>query len=152
VGKQSDAKRKAKLKARRKSFEAAEARARATSAKVATFFAAHDAEPNIVAELLDEHGALLAYIEGRDDESWTVVVDDEPVAGSTDLMASLGMFLTAAVDDRADGNTSHMQFSPWLLEEIQSRCDAANVEWTEFLLSLLPAEKRQMKLPEQRAF
>ena len=150
VGKQSDAKRKAKLKDRRKKAEAAFVRAVATQRKVTKWAAAHDAEPNIIAELVDELGAVLAYVEGEADQSWAVVVDDEPVAGASDEFLALGLFLGAAVDDRAAGNTSFIQFAPWLLEEIEKRCEAENMEWHDFLRSILPVEKRHLALPQQR--
>jgi len=152
MGKQSDAKRKAKLKDRRKKVEAALVRAVATQTKVAEWTAAHDAEPNIIAELVDEHGVVLAYVEGDADESWTVVVDDEPVAGASDEFVALSFFLAAAVDDQAAGNTSFIQFMPWLLEEIEKRCESEKMEWQDFLRSLLPLEKRSLALPQQRVF
>jgi len=151
VGKQSDAKRKAKLKDRRKKAEAALARVVGTQSKVAEWAASFDAEPNIIAELVDEHGAVLAYVEGDDDENWTVVVDDEPVAGTSDEFVALSLFLGAAVDDRAAGNTSFIQFGTWLIEEIERRCEANNMEWHDFLRALLPLEKQHLALPHQRA-
>ncbi len=150
MGKQSDAKRKAKLKDRRKKAEAAQVRAVATQSKVAEWTAAHDAEPNIIAELVDEHGAVLACVEGDTDECWTVVVDDEPVASASDEFVALSFFLGAAVDDKAAGNTSFIQFAPWLLEEIEQRCEAEKMEWQDFLRSLLPLEKQSLALPQQR--
>jgi len=150
VGKQSDAKRKAKLKDRCKKAEAGLARALATQSKVAEWAAAFDAAPNIIAELVDEHGTVLAYVEGDADENWTVVVDDEPVAGVSDEFVALSLFLGAAVDDRADGNTSFIQFGPWLLEEIERRCEAEDIEWHEFLRSLLPTDKQHLALPQHR--
>jgi hypothetical protein len=150
MGKQSDSRRKAKLKERRKKADAAAARALAVQTKVADWIAAHDAEPNIIAELVDEHGTALAYVEGKDDEMWTVVVDDDPIAGASDEFVALSLFLGAAVDDLAAGNSSYMQFAPWLLEEIEKRCEAENMEWQDFLCSLLPLEKQRMALPQQR--
>ena len=150
VGKQSEAKRRAKLKVRRKRAEAVSARLPAIQSNGAGWCAASDAASNIIAELVDEEGSPLAYIEGKGDESWTVVVGDMPVAGAADEFDALGMFLIAAVDDQADGNKSYMQFSPWLIEEIEKRCEAANMEWHDFLRALLPREKRLMALPPQQ--
>ena len=150
VGKQSDAKRKAKLKDRRKKQEAAVSRVVASQTKVAKWVAALDAEPNIIAELVDVHGALLAYVEGDAEENWTVVVDSVPVAGTSDEFAALSWFLSATVDDQAAANTSFIQFSPWLLEEVEKLCEAKNMEWNDFLRSLLPLEKQHLKLPGQR--
>lgn len=151
MGKQSDAKRKARLKDRRKKAEGALARVVASQRKVAEWAAAFDAEPNIIAELVDHDGAVLAYVEGDADENWTVVVDDEPIAGASDEFVALSLFLDAAVDDRAAGNTSFIEFGAWLLEEIESRCEAQNMEWEAFLRSLLPPEKQHLALPQQRA-
>lgn len=150
VGKQSDAKRKAKLKDRRKKQEAALSRVVASQTRVAKWVAAFDAEPNIIAELVDVHGAPLAYVEGDAEENWTVVVDNVPVAGTSDEFAALSWFLSAAVDERAAGNKSFIQFTPWLLEQVEKLCEAKNMEWNDFLRSLLPLEKQHLKLPEQR--
>ncbi len=151
MGRQSDAKRKAKLKDRRKKAEATLAQVVANQSKVAEWAAAFDAEPNIIAELVDEHGAVLAYVEGDADENWTLVVDGEPVAGTSDEFVALSILLVAAVDDRAAGNTSFIQFGAWLIEEIERRCEAKNIEWEDFLRSLLPLEKQHLALPHQRA-
>lgn len=151
MGKQSDAKRKAKLRDRRKKAEAALIRAVVSQSKVAEWAAAHDAEPNIIAELVDEDGAVLAYVEGDADHGWTVMVDDETVAGATDEFVALSFFFGAAVDDRAAGNTAFIQYAPWLLEEVEKRCEAANMEWQDFLRSVLPVEKQHLALPQQRA-
>ena len=99
---------------------------------------------------MDVHGALLAYVEGDAEENWTVVVDSVPVAGTSDEFAALSWFLSAAVDDQAAGNTSFIQFSPWLLEEVEKLCEAKNMEWNDFLQSLLPLDKQHLKLPGQR--
>ncbi|PPU68833.1 hypothetical protein XpiCFBP4643_07455 [Xanthomonas pisi] len=112
--------------------------------------AAFDAERNIVVELIGEDGAVLAYIEGDDADSWTVVVDDEPIAGIDDEIVALGWLVGAAVDDIADGNAPVLVYSHWIVEQIDARCKAANVEWHDFLRSLLPAEKQHMQLPQNR--
>lgn len=152
MGKKSDAKRRAKLKDRRKKGEALLVRAVSAQPKVADWFAAHDAEPNVIVELVDGHGVILAYVEGAGDEDWTVIVGDDPVAGTSDTFVALGMFLVAAVNDRATGNESYMQFAPWLIEQIEMRCESANVDWEVFLRSLLPIELQQLALPPQRSF
>lgn len=150
MGKQSDAKRKAKLKERRKKAEAASARALAAPNKIAEWFVTHDAESDVIAELFDENDAVMIHIEGDGDELWVVMVGGEPVAGTSDEFSALAMFLNAAVDDGESGSTSYMRFSPWLLEEIEARCDAANVDGPDFLISLLPPEKRHLVLPQIR--
>lgn len=152
MGKQSDAKRRAKLKDRRRKAEAAPDRAVTKHSRIKEWAAAHDTEPNVIAELVDEHGAGLAYVAGDDEGNWAVVDDDEPVAGASDEFVALGFLLSAAVDDQAAGNTSFIQFAPWLLEEIENRCEAEQVGWDDFLRSLLPLEKRALALPQQRAF
>lgn len=58
MGKQSDARRKAKLKERQRRVEAAAARSSGVNSNVAAFFKAYDSEPNVIAELLDESGGL----------------------------------------------------------------------------------------------
>lgn len=149
MGKKSDAERRAKLKERRKKVDASSSRTLSTQAKVDAWFAAHDAEPNVIAELLDEQGSSLARVEGGNSDDWVVVVGDEPIAGANDTFLALSMFLVAAVDDRAGGNESYMQFSQWLIEEIEARCEAEDVDWYDFLRSLLPPEKRRLDLPSQ---
>ena len=150
MGKKSDAKRRAKLKERRKKVEAHFARAVSSQTKVTEWIAAHDAEPNIIAELVDEGGTLLAYVEGDNEDNWTVVVGGVPVAGASDTLIALGMFLAAAVDDRASGNESYIQFSQWLIEEVEAQCEVKNLDWGGFLRSLLPIEKQLLPLPPQR--
>lgn len=112
--------------------------------------AAHHAEPNFIAELVDEHSAVVTYLEAGTEETWTDVVDDESVAGASDEWAALSLFLIVSVDDRAAGNTSLIQLTPWLLEEIEKRCQAANVDGQDFLQSLLPLTKENMTLLQQR--
>lgn len=90
MAKKSDAKRKAKLKERRKQAEAAQSKTLAAPSEVGAWFAAHDAEPNIMAELVTEDGALFAYVEG-DGNEWTLIVEDNPVAGTSDEIVALGM-------------------------------------------------------------
>ena len=114
--------------------------------------AAHDALPNIIADLVDDEGAVLADVEGEADETWTVVVGGVPVAGTNEEFSALGWFLSAAVDDRSAGNSSFLRFSPWLIEEVDKRCEAGNVDFYDFLRSLLPSEKRHLTLPEHRTF
>lgn len=151
MGNKSDTKRRAKLEERRKKADAHLVRADFTQVKVAEWLAAYHAEPNVVAELVDEHGVLLAHVEGNDDDNWTVVVCDDVIAGASDTFAALGLFLAAAADDRAAGNESYMQFAPWLIEEIEARCEAANVGWQDLLRSFPPSEKQQLALPPQRS-
>lgn len=150
MGKQPDAKRRARLKERRKKAEATLARAFAAQSKVSEWSSAHDTEPNIIVELVDENGAALAHIEGDDDDMWTVVVNYDPVISVDDEFIALGLFLSAAVDEKAAGDTSWIQFGTWLIEEIERRCETANMNWEDFLRSLLPLEKRYMALPQQR--
>lgn len=151
MGKKSDAKRRAKLKERRKKEETYLVRAASAQAKVAEWIAAHDAEPNVIAELVDERGTPLAYVEGNNDDNWIVVVGDEPVSGSSDTFVALAMFLVAAVDDQACGNESYIQFSQWLIEEIEAQCESKNLDLVDFLRSLLPADKQRLGLPPLRA-
>ena len=119
--------------------------------RAAKWFAEFDATPNVIAELLDQDDAVLAYIEGNIDGGWTVLVADVPVAGTDDEMIALGWLLTAAVDDTEAGEKSFLQFAPWLVEEIERQCGARNVEWLELLRSLLPPGKRHKSLPQQRS-
>lgn len=148
--KKSDAKRREKLKARRKKAEAHLVRLASTQAKVDEWIAAHDAEPNVIAELVDQNDTALAHIEGNSD-TWTVVVGDDPVAGASDVFVALSLFLVAAVDDQVAGNESYIQFSQWLIEEIEVRCEKENIDVESFLRSILPAEKKMLKLPPHRA-
>ncbi len=150
MGKQSDAKRKAKLKERRKQRESAVARANGVPDKVAQFFASYDVEPNVIAELFNEDHEVMVHIEGDVREHWTVIVGGEPVAGTDDEYVALGMFLLAAVDDQDAGGKPYMRFSPWLLDAISARCDAGGIDETDFLMSLLPPEKRHLALPQTR--
>lgn len=152
MGKKSDAKRRAKLKERRKKVEAHLTRETSTQTKIAEWVAAYDAEPNIIAELVDGDDTPLAYVEVDNEENLIVVVGDEPVAGASDTFVALGMFLVAAVDDRASGNESYIQFSQWLIEKIDAQCESRDLDLVDFLRSLLPIEKRQMALPPQRGF
>ncbi len=152
MAKKSDAKRKAQLKERRKKAAASAARSSASQTRVAEWMAASDAATNIIADLVDEDGAVLAYVEGDAAENWTVVVGGLPVAGSSDEFAALSWFLSAAVDDKSAGNSSFLRFSPWLLEEIEKRCEAQDLDWYDFLISLLPPEKRHLALPEHKGF
>ncbi|MBN6102700.1 hypothetical protein JR064_11020 [Xanthomonas sp. CFBP 8703] len=150
MAKKSDAKRRSKLKERRKRAEEAQARPKTGLSKVERWMAAFDAERNIIAELIGEDGTVLAYVEGDDTDSWTVVVDNDPVAGTSDEVATLGWLLDAAVDDIAAGNAPVLVLSLWLVEQVETRCEAANIEWHDFLRSLLPIEKQHMPLPQQR--
>ncbi|WP_371181103.1 hypothetical protein [Xanthomonas sacchari] len=150
MAKKSDAARKAKLKERRKNAEEARARPLTGPSKVERWMADFDAERNIIVELVGEDGTVLAYVEGDDTDSWTVVVDDDPVAGTDDEIAALGWLVGAAVDDIADGNAPVLVYSHWIVEQVEARCEAANIEWYDFLRSLLPAEKQHMQLPQQR--
>ncbi len=149
--KNSDAKRRAKLKERRNRAQQHTVLMQSKQAKVAEWIAAHDAEPNVIADLVDDHGISLCRVEGRSDDDWIVIVGDEPTAGSNDAFTALGMLLNAAVDDREHGDESYIQFSAWLVEEIEARCEATEMELEEFLRSLLPVEKRRLALPRQRA-
>ena len=74
------------------------------------------------------------------------------LAGTNEEFSALGWFLSAAVDDRSAGNSSFLRFSPWLIEEVDKRCEAGNVDFYDFLRSLLPSEKRHLTLPEHRTF
>ncbi|WP_372164529.1 hypothetical protein [Xanthomonas euvesicatoria] len=150
MAKKSDAARKAKLKERRKRAEAAQARSLTGPSKIEDWMAAFDAERNIIVELIGEDGALLAYVEGDDANLWTVVVDDDPIVGTDDEIAALGWLVGAAVDDIAEGNAPVLVYSPWIVEQVEARCEAENIQWHDFLRSLLPAEKRHMQLPQQR--
>lgn len=151
MGKQSDAKRKAKLKERQRKMEAAAARSSGVSSNVAAFFKDYDAEPNVIAELLDESGAALAHIEGcADGEYWTIVVMGEAAAGTEDEFLALGLLLGMAIDDRAAEGESFIQFSPWLVEQIEERCGANGGDPDQFLRSLLPMDKRGAALPPVR--
>ena len=150
MAKKSDAKRKAKLKERRKQAEVAQSQIFAAPSRVGEWAAAHDAEPNLMAELVTEDGALFAYVEGDGDE-WTLIVEDNPVAGTSDEIVALGMLLNVAVDGVATGNTCSLHFSQWLAQEIDERCEAAGTDWSSFARSLLPPEKRLLLLPPVRA-
>lgn len=151
MGKQSDAKRKAKLKERQRKVEAAAARSAGVNSNVAAFYKAYDLEPNVIAELLDESGATLAHVEGgADGENWTIVVMGEAAAGTDDEFLALGLLLGMAIDDRAAEGESFIQFSPWLVEQIEERCDARGTDPNKYLRSLLPMDKRSAALPPVR--
>ncbi|MEB1609679.1 hypothetical protein VDQ74_07205 [Xanthomonas campestris pv. campestris] len=150
MAKKSDAARKSKLKERRKNAQEARARPSTGPSKVERWAADFDAERNIIVELVGEDGTVLAYVEGDDTDSWTVVVDDDSVAGTDDEIAALGWLVGAAVDDIADGNAPVLVCSHWIVEQVEARCEAANIKWHDFLRSLLPAEKQHMQLPQQR--
>lgn len=151
MGKQSDAKRKAKLKKRQRKVEAAAARPSGVSSNVAAFFKAYDAEPNVIAELLDESGAALAHVEGSlDGEHWTILVMGEAAAGTDDEFLALGLLLGMGIDDRAAEGESVIQVSPWLVEQIEERCGARGCDLDQFLRSLLTTDKRDAALPPVR--
>lgn len=151
MGKQSDAKRKAKLKERQRKVEAAAARPSGVSSNVAAFFKAYDAEPNVIAELLDESGAALAHVEGSlDGEHWTILVMGEAAAGTDDEFLALGLLLGMGIDDRAAEGESVIQVSPWLVEQIEERCGARGCDLDQFLRSLLTTDKRDAALPPVR--
>lgn len=150
MAKKSDAARKAKLKERRRKAKEAQARPLTGPSKVENWMAVFDAERNIIVELIGEDGAVLAYIEGDDTDSWTVIVGDKPVSGIDDEIVALGWLVGAAVDDIADGNAPVLVYSHWIVEQVEARCEATNLEWHDFLRSLLPAEKQHMQLPQQR--
>ena len=150
MSKNCDAKRRAKLKARRRNAEQQAVLTQSKQAKIAEWIASHHAEPNVIAELVDAHGISICRVEGNNDEGWIVVVGQEPAAGSNDTFAALSLLLSAAVDDRAHVEDSYIQFSPWLTREVERRCEAGNVSWDDFLRSLLPCDKRQLSLPHQR--
>lgn len=151
MGKQSDAKRKAKLKERKRKVEAAAVRSSGLNPNVAAFFDAYDAEPNVIAELLDESGAALAHVEGSaDGEMWTIAVMGEAAAGTDDEFLALGLLLGMAIDDRAAEGECLIQLSPWLVEQIEAHCDAIGEDTDQFLRSLLPMDKRGAALPPVR--
>ncbi|MCL1552491.1 hypothetical protein [Xanthomonas nasturtii] len=150
MAKKSDAKRKAQLKERRKKTEEARARPLTGSSKVENWTAAFDAERNIIVELIEEDGTVLAYVEGDDADCWTVVVADDPVAETDDEIVALGWLVCAAVDDIADGKAPVLVYSHWIVEQVEARCEAESIEWHDFLRSLLPVEKQHMQLPQQR--
>ncbi|WP_426803420.1 hypothetical protein [Xanthomonas campestris] len=150
MAKKSDAARKAKLKERRKRAEEAQARPLTGPSKVEDWMAAFDAERNIIIELIGEDGTVLAYVEGDDTGSWTVVVKDDPVAGTDDEIVALGWLVGAAVNDIAEGNAPVLVYSHWIVEQVEARCEAENIKWHDFLRYLLPAEKQHMQLPQQR--
>ncbi|MBB3833877.1 hypothetical protein [Xanthomonas sp. WHRI 8932A] len=150
MAKKSDAARKAKLKERRKRAEAAQARPLIGISKVEGWMAISDAERNVIVELIGEDGAVLAYVEGDDTDSWTVLVGGDPVAGTDDEIAALGWLVGVAVDDIADGNAPVLVYSHWIVEQVEARCEAEHIQWHDFLRSLLPAEKQHMQLPQQR--
>ena len=152
MGKQSDAKRKAVLKKRgKKAKELASKLLRDTGTTAAAWFKACETEPTIIAELIDEDGATLASVEESDDESWTVIVDGEATAGTNDEFVALTLLLSAAADDKAAGSVSYLQFTPWLVQAIEDRCEQSGLGWEEFLVTLLPIEKRTLALPQVRA-
>ncbi|MBB3885300.1 hypothetical protein ABQE95_01320 [Xanthomonas campestris pv. campestris] len=150
MAKKSDAARKAKLKEPRKNAEEARARPSTGSSKVERWAAAFDTERNIIVELVREDGTVLAHVEGDDADSWTVVVDDDPVAGTDDEIVALGWLVGAAVDDIAESNAPVLVYSHWIVEQVEARCEAENIKWHDFLRYLLPAEKQRMQLPQQR--
>ncbi|MBO9855145.1 hypothetical protein [Xanthomonas sp. A1809] len=150
MAKKSDAARKAKLKERRRKAEEAQARPLTDPSKVENWMAVFDAERNVIVELIGEDGVVLAYVKGDDTDSWTVVVEDDPVAGTDDEIVALGWLVGAAVDQIAEGNVPALVYSHWIVEQVETRCKATNIEWNDFLRSLLPAEKQHMQLPLQR--
>ena len=146
MGKQSDAKRRAKLKERRKRAEAAVSRVSSQDRDAQESMAAFDAGPYVVVSLLDDAGGTIAHVEGNAaGEDWTVVVDQAAVAGSDDEFVALAFLLGVAADRNTSGQL--LQFSPWMVEEIDRRCEASGQSYVEYLQSLLPSEKRGLPLP-----
>lgn len=146
MGKRSDAKRRAKLRERRKKVEAAAGRVSSQDPSGQDWIATFDAEPYVVASLLDDAGSTIAHVEGdTKGEDWMVVVDGAAVAGSDDEFVALALLLGVASDRYAPGQL--LQFSPWMTEEIDRRCEANGKSYSEFLRSLLPSERQSSMLP-----
>lgn len=146
MAKQADAKRRAKLKERRKRVESAVSRVSSNDPAAQAWFAAFDAEPYVVVSLLDSAGVVIAQVEGDSDgEDWTVVVDGVAVAGTDDEIVALALILSVSTDRHPIGLL--LQFSPWMTEKIERRCEDLGMRHDEFLSSLLPPERRVMALP-----
>ncbi|WP_225043086.1 hypothetical protein [Xanthomonas campestris] len=149
MGKKNRAKRASIVKERRKHAEAAQSRAAVAPGEAASWLGAHDAEPNVIMELVAEGGALLAYVES-DDDGWTILVDDNPVAGTSEGIEALCMLLSLAADNIAAGSKPTLQISQWFAQEIEERCEATDAKVDDFLRTLVPAEKRLLPLPQLR--
>ncbi|MDC6652496.1 hypothetical protein, partial [Leclercia adecarboxylata] len=125
MAKKSDAKRKAKLKERQKRFAAAESRVSVMQGDPQGSVETFDAAPYVVVSLLDDSGTMAARIEGDyGGEDWKLIADEIAVAGSSDEFLVLGLLLGLAVDRHSPGQL--LEFSPWMIEEIDKRCDALN--------------------------
>lgn len=111
MAKQSDAKRRAKLKDRRRRHEAAAGRVQVPQMDAVQWSRGHDAEPNVIVELVDSSGFSRAHVEG-DGEDWVVAIGDVAAGGSDDVFVALGMLLGISVESEIHGPA--LRFSPGL--------------------------------------
>lgn len=139
MAKKSDAERAKKVK--RKRLAALARKSTATSDPV---LGQGDA---LLASLLDQTGQELIRIESFG-EDCVVFVAGQPTAGSDDPNFALALLLTAAADDQSDGNESVIEFSPFYQNQIEMACEEQNLTVDAYLMSLLPEDRRHLKLPK----
>lgn len=144
MAKQSDAKRRAKLKDRRRRQEEAAGRVQVPQADAVQWSREYDAEPNVIVELVDSSGFRRAHVEG-DGEDWVVAVGDVAAGGSDDVFVALGILLGISLESGIQGLV--LQFSPWLIEEVDERCEVQGMDYEQLLRSLLAPSHRALELP-----
>lgn len=144
MAKQSEAKRRAKLKDRRRRHEAAAGRVQVHQTDAVQWSKGFGAEPNVIVELVDSSGFSKAHVEG-DGEDWVVAVGDVAAGGSDDVFVALGMLLGISLESEIHSPT--LRFSPWLIEEFDERCEALGVDYEQLLGSLLAPSNRELQLP-----
>lgn len=102
---------------------------------------------SVLASLLDQAGEELIRIE-LFGEDCVVFIAGQPTAGSDNPELALGMLLTAAADDQSDGNESVVELSPFYQDQIEMACEERNLTVDAYLMSLLPEDRRHLKLPK----
>jgi hypothetical protein len=100
----------------------------------------------LLASLMDQTGQELIRIESFG-EDCVVFVAGQPTAGFDDPKFALALLLTAAADDQSDGNESVIEFSPFYQTQIEMACEEQNLTVDAYLMSLLPEDRRHLKLP-----
>ena len=56
----------------------------------------------------------------------------DPSSGASDVFVALGMSLAAAMDNQSAGNETYIQFSQWIIEDIEVWSETENLELEVF--------------------
>lgn len=147
MSKKSSSARRTKLKARHARLIALGNGELGRAASVTEWAAAYDAAPAVAVELLTDEGVRIASIESAPGEDFSLLILDEPVAGSHEAVHLLAPLLLAALDDIAVGGKCRLAFNQWFIDELESLCEAGDTDVVSLLRTFLPKERRGELLP-----